>query len=446
MGAFYNSICIPGRQRQPVRGSLLRWLGMRGFELCEQSLVFDLDGERERCAFLLSSDRWTLLFFSHYDEERRLIRELQTWSDRVLYIWVHDSEVWGYDLFDAAGFVGSFTSDPRAYLSFAEDSPVGDRPAADPEEVCRRLGLEDNASELGRIHRLRPVFQEEACRQMCKLIGAEPAMTRYDDLERGAWEALDGWRVEQLLFVHRDAMVDSRDVIDLHELNLEAAERISGAIERSGRIQIPPEVLAEMQRRQRRVRLTVLLLRPLSWVARSWKQMREGAARALRRPAEETPQELSYAATASRYESSDIVEVRHLINERHRCRIRLAVGGEVHSGSTKPASVFAFQIGETSVTCTARPRSKIEDVLQQPSRSRILRDEKYLVGGLRARHVIFELPPLYLAGTTGPSYLGLHVIQTEPALYVFLYRFKEKILKEVERAIQSTVRSFRLLG
>ena len=106
MGAFYNSICLPGDAHRQVRESLLRWLGGRGFELSDQPVLFDLDMATERCAFVVWNPRWTLLFFSNYDEERRLIRELQTWSASLLYIWVQDSDVWGYDSFDATGFAG----------------------------------------------------------------------------------------------------------------------------------------------------------------------------------------------------------------------------------------------------------------------------------------------------------------------------------------------------
>ena len=441
MGAFYNSICIAGNRSRQVRESLLRWLGGRGFELSERQVLFDLDGDTDRCAFLVSNQRWTILFFSKYEEERRLIRELQTWCDPLLYIWVQDSDVWGYDLFDSRGFAGSFNSDPRTYRSFG-DQPEVERPAADPEEVCRRLGIGDHAAELRRIHRHRAIFKEDSCLELCRLLGAEPALTSYDDLERGAYDTLEGWQVEQLLFVHRDAEPEGVCGVDLHQLRLDDVAGASSAI-RLKRFEIPAEVLAEMERRHR-LRFTVALLRPLSWLARYWRKAYEAPARVRKR-------RLRRSATASaakrrRPDASDIIEVRHLINERHRCRIQLAVGGQAKAGSSKPASVFAFQIDQTAVTCTARRRSRIEEVLQQPSRSKVLTDEQYLIGGLRARHVVFELPPFYLAGTAGPSYLGLHVVQTELALYIFLYRFPDKILESVERAILATVRSFRLLS
>ena len=209
MGAFYNSICIPGRSHESARDSLLRWLGLKGFELSQDPVLFDLDGERERCAFLIWNERWTLVFFSRYEEERRLIRELQTWAPHLLYVWVQDSDVWGYDLFDSRGFVATFNSDPRSYRSFAEDE--ADRPTADPEDVCRHLGLEGRAADLRKVHRLRASFKEDACWELCRLVGAEPAMTSYDDLERGAVESLEGWKIEQLFFVHRDARREASD-------------------------------------------------------------------------------------------------------------------------------------------------------------------------------------------------------------------------------------------
>ncbi len=454
MGAFYNSICIPGDQRVRARESLLRWLGGRGFGLSDHPVLFDLDSETERCAFLVWNARWTLLFFSNYEEERRLIRELQTWSDSLLYVWVQDSDVWGYDVFDSSGFAGSFNSDPRTYRSFG-DGAAGDaagdrRPEVEVQAFCRRFGLGGDAGgELQAIHHSRAIFKEDVCQQLCRLIGAAPALTSYDDLERGTFKPFDDWQVERMLLVHRDATARERNLISLHEVEL-GGRRADGSPAEGpgghrGQIEIPPEVLAEMERRRKRTQRTVRLLRPLSWLARSWRRTSEAPALYLKRrraAARRRAPDTDFA----HQESSSVIEVRHLINERHRCRIRLAVGGEAKAGSSKPASVFAFQIGPTSITCTARRRSRVEEALQQPSRSKVLRDDQYLIGDLEARHIVFQLPPYYLAGTPGPSYLGLHVVQTDWAHYVFLYRFPKRILKEVERAIRATVESFRILS
>ena len=76
MGAFFNSICVPGDHAADARRALVRWLAAKGFEPRDGPVLFDLDGDHERSAFLVSNGRWTVLSYSHYEEERRLIREL----------------------------------------------------------------------------------------------------------------------------------------------------------------------------------------------------------------------------------------------------------------------------------------------------------------------------------------------------------------------------------
>ncbi len=433
MGAFYNSICLPGDVRREVAASLERWLALRGFERHEQPVMFDLDGETERSAFVLSNHRWTVLIFSKYEEERRLIRELQGWAETLLYVWVQDSDVWGFDLFDSAGFSGSFNSDPKTYRSFAEEE--GDRPAADPEEVCRVLGVPGRAADLRRVERRRSAFQEDVCLSFCQLIEAEAALTGYDELERAELDHLEGWRVEQLLFVHRGSV--PRDVrIDLHRHLLERRERDP---KRDPTREIPAEVLAEAKQLRRRQRFRRLVLKPLSWLARAWRvayAASYGALAPRRRP----------VRRAAPHHSSYIHEVRQLVNDRHGCRITLAEGAWPRLAPSKPASVFAFHVGDTSVTCTARRPWKIDEILHRPSRAKVMFDEKLTVAGLQIRHLLYQMPPSFLAGTSDPSFLALSVVRTARAPYVFLYRFARQVHKEIDRAIRQTVETFRLVG
>lgn len=140
-----------------------------------------------------------------------------------------------------------------------------------------------------------------------------------------------------------------------------------------------------------------------------------------------------------------VIRGRQLINERHRCRMDLAEGAEPAPASSKPSSVFAFRVGEIHITCTARRLSKIDEVLRQPTGSRVLRDEKLTVGEHAARWLFFELPPRFVAGTSSPSHLGIVVIQTPGAFYVFLYRPTEPFDENLERILRATVDSFRML-
>ena len=204
MGAFYNSICTPGNRHREVKTALTRWLAGRGFRESRQAMLFDLDGEAERSAFVLWNEHWTFVLYSKYEEERRFIRELQNELSPLLYIWVQDSDVWGYDVFDATGFAGSFNSNPRTFQSFPDD-PIdsGQRPAADPDRVSEWLQRPGQGADLRQIQRQRSLFKEDACLELYRFMGAPEAMLSYDDLERGgALMELAGWSCEQLLFFH----------------------------------------------------------------------------------------------------------------------------------------------------------------------------------------------------------------------------------------------------
>lgn len=436
MGAFYNSICVPGSHREKVRRTLERWLSVKGFEPRAGPVLFDLDGDHERSAFLLSSERWTVLFYSHFEEELRLIHELRGELEPLLYVWVYDSDAWGYDLFDADGFAGSYASDPRTHQSFAGQTAAGvRRPKSDADTLCEVLGVSDRHGEVRRIERLRWPFKEDICRELCRVLGVEVAASSYDDLESGALELGEEWRGEQLLFALRDRRPTS-SVIDLHGSDLKRLQPSLGYAP-SETVSLPPEILAEMKRMRRRLRVTHRLLRPVSWLARTWRRFREATAR-------RTPPAAPVPLPARRHDNVRI-ESAVLLNDRHRCRITLAAGARPTTVSTKPSSVFAFQVGEVTVTCTARRRSKIDEVLRRPNRSRVLKDENYAVGGLPARHVVFELPPSFVAGSQEPIYLAVYVIQTDKALYVFVHRSRKPLPEAVARTLRATVDSFRLL-
>ena len=443
MGVFYNSICLPGDRHEAVRESLERWLGLRGYVRLEDTVLFDLEGETERSAFLLWNERWTVVVFSKYEEERRLIREFQSWADLVLYVWVQDSDVWGYDLFENHSFLASFSSDVGAYASFPEEDEVGSetRPKADVNLVCRRLGQEGQERRLKKIQSKRAAFEEEICMEFCRLLGVEAAMSSYDDLENG--QAFPGsspfdpgaplgrWSCEQLLFVHRDAIPESQGP-ELHELALDSLQSGVAFLAHPPQEALSAELRAEMEQMRRQARLRFRLLWPVFWLAKQWRRWRGEApplgSRKLKPP--------------SAKEST--VFGKKLENPRHGCRIILAVGAVERPISGKPASVFAFQVGETLVTCTARRPARVMDVLRPPNRSKIVRDDRHQVSGLPARSVLYELPPLYLAGTSDPSHLGLHVIQAPTALYVFLFRFGKTVDALTDQLILKTVESFRV--
>ena len=203
-------------------------------------------------------------------------------------------------------------------------------------------------------------------------------------------------------------------------------------------MEISPQLLSEMEDMRRRARRTMLLLKPLSAIAGLWRRLR-GALIPVpaTRPAPAaapSPIDVRRTETATRHQ---------VHNRRHAVRLLLPQGVEPIEVSGKPASVAAFRVGSTLVTCTARRLRHLVEVLRPPSRSTALRDERYTVGGLPARHVLFRMPASRFAPSTEPRFLALHVVQTFRALYVFLYRFTGTVDPREEAAIRAAVESFR---
>ncbi len=443
MGAFYNSICLPGGEPAEIRHALERWLLGRGYRRSQEAVLFDLDGDSERSVFLVWNDRWTIVYFSHWDEERRLIRELQTEQFPLTYVWVYDSDVWGFDLFDAHGFVGSFSSDPKDHQSFADEMVPGEqRPPVDPAAMIELLNLDPQlASKITATMKKVSPFQEEICRELCALLEIEPAAASYDDLESGKLErVLEGWNKDQWVYFHYHRAVETIEGdLDLHGVEIDGAPPPGWEEQATQQVRLSPELQAEMEQMRRRARFMFFVVRPISWLARAWRRLYElSFLRLAPKPAPEperrSPVSIERTATATRH------EVR---NFRHGVRILLPAGVEPLEVSGKPATVFSFRCGDTAVMCTARRLRHLWEVLRPPALSKVLRHEKYKVGPLLARHVLFELPPSRFAPGPDQRYLALHVVQTYRALYVFLYRFKGKIQPEVEELIRTAVSSFR---
>lgn len=432
MGAFYSSVCLLGARRDEVRGALDRWLGGRGFVRIDRPPLFDLDAASERSAFILSLERWTVVLFSDYDEERRLIRELESVPTPLLYLWVYDSAVWGYDLFDADGYAGSFSSDPDEHISFSsEEAGTAMRPWANPAVVMRMFGERvDPAALLDSLKR-RASFKEDVARAFCAAIGAPGALASYDELEAGTYDASAGAAVEQLLYERRDRARGPR-IVELHAQRVTQRHPTAGGLE-TGTIEIPVALVRELERSRRRMRRRLAILRPVSVAARAWRGLLERWRRSDRtRP-------LSGSA-AYRTDQQD------LLNSRHGCRITLPDGVEPASTARKPSAVFGFTAARVTVAVNARRLDTLREVLRRPDRAEVVLDERYFVGPHQARWLRFRLPPGFQAGTQAASILALHVVATEQALYVFLYRVPDPGLPDAESKIRRTVESFRLHG
>lgn len=435
MGAFYNSICLPGDRRTAVRDALDRWLGSRGFVRSSDPPLFDLDPSRERSVFVLGDADWTVLCFSDHEEERRLIHELGSVVSALLYVWVWDSTTWGYDVFRERAFGGSFSSDPREHLPF-HDAALGaaERPRADPVAVANLFGRDDAGIQIAALQQQRAVFKEDVCRSFCQALGMAPAMASYEELECGSVAVDPGWNVERLHY--QRAAGPPATPPDLRRQRVTHLSPTVGVLE-TGTIEVPREVLDEMHRLRRRQRVTLALLRPISWLARTWRSSLEMTNR--------TSHAAKMASRApDRRRPAFRVDRTDLVNDRHGCRISLPAGARSVGASNKPSAAFAFAVAGVHVSCTARRRESLREVLRRPDGAEVEGDELFDIAGLPARHLVFRLPAGFRADIKGTSLLGLFVVQAAKALYVFVYR-SPRLDPIAETQIRVVVESFRLL-
>ncbi|MEM9558164.1 MAG: hypothetical protein AAGC60_28155 [Acidobacteriota bacterium] len=445
MGAFYNSICVADASPDAVRGALERWLVARGFRLSAEPNLFDLDAASERSVFLLSNDSWTIVLYSHFEEERRLIRELQSIEKPLVYLWVWDSDVWGFDLFEDDRVAASFSSDPRGHRSFADDEPSqAERPPVDAAILQRLLGLSaDAAQAVMRGRKRNAPLKESVCAEVARLLGVEPAVSSYDELEIGGAPSAEGWRLEHLVYFHYDvARANVDDAVDVHDLDIEGApldRRILG--KSTEQIKLSPELFDELEKLRRRVRWTLAVLGPLSAVARGWRRVRQEVQRILGagapspppRKETEPPVELAPTVTATRTEAR---------SPRHGVRLSLPEGVDSLAVSGRPSAVFAFRVGALRVTCSARRLRYLREVLRRPSRAEIVCDEALWAGALPVRHVVFQLAQNAPDGR--PAFIGYYVVQTFRGLYVFYFRWAGSLDESVSAQLRQAVESFRL--
>jgi hypothetical protein len=292
------------------------------------------------------------------------------------------------------------------------------------------LNLGNLGPAIRTIEKKHASFKEEICAELCALLGADPALSSYDELESGRAEALhDGWQAEQVLFFnYRDA----KAAIDV-DLDLHAYELGSGLMPTRAKLELTPELKREMEKIESRARLRLLLLKPISILARFWEKLRGSAPLTSSEGDEATRSPISVLRT-------ETATRQWVSNKHHGVRILLPPAVDPWPVSGKPSGVFAFRVGNTIVHCIARRRRSLREVLRKPSRAAILKDEKFEVGTLPARHLIFELAPH--RQNPQKTYSTLIVVQTGWALYAFSYQSQARFDPEVDGLVLGVVRSF----
>lgn len=355
MGANHFSQTVFGADPERVRELLVRWLRAKGFDLQDTEPLTALDPQRERGLLLASKGEVTVVLYGAMTEFPRLLFELKKLDRPVLDYWMHDSDIWGYQLWHQGSVVDAFHSNPAYFGGFEDIEGPRDLPA-----LCRTLGAEPHLDTLTALQKRKATFAEGPSTDFVRHLGAEAAASQYGyGLEIG-WPP-EGWTTEHLWF--READWDPMNTWTVDRI------RVTRFDPDAWKADYSPEELEAMEVQQRR---TVWLGKLMGWLLwpvmlpfriGMWWQLRkirkEAEARIARGDAPVQPVTDWFADR----EPAVTLDGRTLHNPTHGATLELPEGATVedhHRIALGSGSAFRFAVGESQVLCTAMMPSQAD--------------------------------------------------------------------------------------
>jgi hypothetical protein len=438
VGTTLQSLVVRTSDYEQIKTRLVRWLSAKGFEPVTGPALFELDPDEERGLCLFSNESRVVVLYSHqFQEGERLRFELTRPEWPLLQVWVYDSDIWGYRLFDDGVPTSDFCSNPRYFGHGAgEELPPG--VTDDPGLLCRALDLGPVEGTIAALQRQRALFKESVCRKFCQAIGAEPACHDYRDLD-GLPSPLSasavGWRLDHVRFVERGGSA-RESAQPLHAMVRKPFQQDPAAA----------RAAAEMHASLWQFRLlgwTIrLVLMPLALVLGFalrliiWFQRLPFVRRRYERSHE--PEYSLFVALEALQRPVVRREGEDLVNENHRCRITLPAGAETVDGPTHTGWVFQFKVAGRVASCVAiRPRA-MQAMLREMPWTEITGEECFFAGPLQAR--AWSATMRYGQSFTESYAL---VVQTPRAFYHFSLGDREPLAEDAKRVLRAVGESFR---
>ncbi|MFT4625714.1 MAG: hypothetical protein ACI8PZ_004385 [Myxococcota bacterium] len=345
MGANHLSQTVLGADPAAVRALLVQWMRTKGYDLRPGTPRTALDAEHERAVWLAWRDDRTVLLGNAIQELPRQLFELKKLGAPVLELWMHDSDLWGYQLWREGKCAAAFNSQPRYFGP--PEPPEGPNDVA---LLCRVTGAVGEEPAVKRLQAKRALFAESVSAELAALLGIAPAAAQYDPPGQMHW-ATEGFDTEHLWF--RRAGWDPMAGFDLAGVRFETWEPPTHP-------DLTPTDRATIAWHQgigRTVGLSIgCLFAPLGWLFRGITWWRSRA------PTEQLEASDATAPVAASVDP----DVEHLdgrlVNRRHGVEVTLPSGARVetyHLAGGGPGSVLRFGVGETQVACQALVPSEL---------------------------------------------------------------------------------------
>jgi hypothetical protein len=439
VGATLQSFVVRTSDYEEIKTRLLRWVSAKGFEPVTGPALFELDPDEERGLCLFSKGSRVVVLYSHvFQEGERLRFELTRPEWPLLKVWVYDSDVWGYRLFDDGVPTSDFCSNPRYFGHWGEeDLPPG--VTDDPELLCRALDLGPVEGTIAALQRKRAVFKEFVCRKFCQAIGAEPACHDYRDLD-GLPSPLSatavGWRIDHFRFAERGGSA-RESVQPLHAMVRKPLEQQDpAALQAAAELHASLWPLRALGWTIRFVMVPLVVVLGLALRLIFWFQRLPFVRRRYERSL--GPEHALFVALEELQRPVVRREGADLINENHRCRITLPAGADAADGPTHTGWVFQLKVAGRDALCAAiRPRALRGRLREMPG-TEITGEECFFAGTLQAR----AWSATVRHGQSFTEHYTL-VVQTPRAFYHFSLGDREPLAEDAKRVLRAVGESFR---
>jgi hypothetical protein len=177
MGAFYGSVHLRTGDPNEVR------------RLLEQA------DKKQGGRFLVGPalGGWVAVYAEHHGQDERVAQALaRTFRGELLYVLVHDDDVFAYAYYRGGRLLDQYNSCPD-YFGDDEDETGGER-GGNPEVFRDLLGDAGAVEELARLLAAdRPLFASETLQRFAEIVGLRNALTSYEYLQAGETHGVEGW-------------------------------------------------------------------------------------------------------------------------------------------------------------------------------------------------------------------------------------------------------------
>ncbi|MBN2212075.1 MAG: hypothetical protein JW709_11825 [Sedimentisphaerales bacterium] len=436
MGSWYDSISLYQADAGRVRECVIGWLERRNFEVKTGPSYLELDQEAEREVWLYSNDQWCIVLYSHYEEEERLVFELNKCKAPLLHLWLADSDVWGYELDVDGETISAFNSNPRYYGR--------EQPAAGPNDIdalcgtCGKIGSEWRIESIQRRWRF---FKEKNCIKFAQVMGMRPAASAWNYAGGEITEQeCQGFKVEHLCF--QQAGYDPMAGFDLHKIRVRDGKprpvspepNLNDMVDHFGEAQ-GKEIYSTILFWQKFFGFFRFVLTPLisiiSLLFRIYFKLFQ----------KRMPSKMNLLC-----DKPDWIYCENgvLINKKHGCRVVLGEGALNKQKGFEYGfmpMVFYVDISGYEIYCRALNPEAVKMMLDGPLGNKILTNEDWWVGSFPAKTILTTN-----IDAEQSLFMLDHFIQTPQAVYQFRLDYKDEIDNSVLAEIKDIVSSFELIG